>query len=231
MSGRGASAGRGIPRAAVVGERALRLWPAGVIGPVLFTSLVIAQGLLQPDYSHFSQPISALAAWPLGWVQNLNFAVFALLLAAFTVGLNCAVKARRYGWLGPALMLASSAGVLLVAFFPWYRSGGVMVESVPHVAGAVMTFVGASTGLIAFARRMHADSRWRDLSTYVLITGITMLILFVVIGAFAIEDGAPLRPVVGVLQRLLVGEWFLCLVVISLRMRRSLLRGAVRPAS
>ena len=196
-----------------------RLWPAGIIGPILFTVLVIAQGLLQPDYSHVSMPISALSAWPLGWLQNLNFAVFALLLAAFTLGLHRAVGVRRYGWLGPALMLASCAGILLVALFPWYRSGGVMVESPPHVAGAVLTFVGAGTGLMAFSRRMRGDSRWGDLSAYVLLTGLTMVIMFVVLGAFAIEENAPLRPIVGVLQRALVGEWFLCLVVLALRMR------------
>jgi hypothetical membrane protein len=197
-----------------------RLWLAGIIGPILFASLVIAQGLLQPDYSHVGQPISALAAWPLGWVQNLNFAVFALLIAAFTIGLHRAVGATRYGRLGPALMLASCAGIMLVAFFPWYRSGGVMVESPPHVAGAVMTFVGAGAGLMAFARRMRADPRWRDLSAYVLVTGVTMLIMFVVLGAFAIEEDAPLRSVVGVLQRALVLVWHVCLVVLALRLRR-----------
>ena len=39
---------------------------AGVVGPIVFTVLVIAQGLLQPDYSHVALPISALAAWPSG---------------------------------------------------------------------------------------------------------------------------------------------------------------------
>ena len=35
---------------------------AGIVGPVLFTLLVIVQGLLQPDYSHIAMPISALAS-------------------------------------------------------------------------------------------------------------------------------------------------------------------------
>lgn len=200
---------------------ASRLWLAGITAPILFTTLVITQGLLQPDYSHVSMPISALSAWPLGWLQNLNFAVFALLLAVFTLGLHGAVGATRYGWVGPTLMLASCAGILLVAAFPWYRAGGVMVESPPHVAGAVMTFLGAGTGLMALARRMRADPGWRDLSVYVLVTGLTMVVMFVVLGAFAIEESAPLHSIVGLLQRVLVAEWFVCLVVISLRMRRA----------
>ena len=43
---------------------------AGMVAPVWFITLVIVQGLLQPDYSHVTMPISALAAWPAGWIQN-----------------------------------------------------------------------------------------------------------------------------------------------------------------
>ena len=45
---------------------------AGIVAPVWFITLVIVQGVLQPDYNHISLPISALAAWPAGWIQNLN---------------------------------------------------------------------------------------------------------------------------------------------------------------
>jgi hypothetical protein len=44
--------------------------------------------------------------------------------------------------------------------------------------------------------------------------------MFVVLGAFAIEEDAPLRPIVGALQRVLVADWHVCLVVLALRMRR-----------
>ena len=38
-------------------------------GPVIFT--IASSRAAQPDYSH-AHSISALAAWPLGWVQELN---------------------------------------------------------------------------------------------------------------------------------------------------------------
>ena len=59
----------------------------GVAGPVLFTVLVILQGQLIPAYSHVSLPISALEAWPTGWIQRLNFWVAGLLNIAFAYGL------------------------------------------------------------------------------------------------------------------------------------------------
>ena len=56
---------------------------AGMIGPLFFIALVIAQGILHPDYSHVAMPISALAAWPAGWMQNLNFFLLGTLNAGF----------------------------------------------------------------------------------------------------------------------------------------------------
>jgi hypothetical protein len=51
-------------------------------------------------------------------------------------------------------------------------------------------------------------------------TGITVLILFIVVGFFAIDDGAPLHPWAGLLQRILCAVWFSCLIVLALRLRR-----------
>src|SRR5262245_50349438 len=60
-------------------SRVSKLAVAGFVGPVLFSALVIWQGLLNPTYSHVSMPISALEAWPTGWVQRVNFWVIGVL--------------------------------------------------------------------------------------------------------------------------------------------------------
>ena len=67
---------------------------------------------------------------------------------------------------------------------------------------------------------MRADARWRSVAPYVLTTGVVMLILFVVLGAFAIEDGTPLHPWAGLLQRVVVLLWFACTTTISFRALR-----------
>jgi hypothetical membrane protein len=76
---------------------------AGILGPLLFTTLVV-QGRLQPEYSHVRMPISALTAWPTGWIQFLNFLVVAVLMIVFAVGLNADIKRTRWGGLGFALL-------------------------------------------------------------------------------------------------------------------------------
>jgi hypothetical membrane protein len=197
-----------------------RLAIAGIIGPIWFIALVIVQGLLQPDYSHIAMPISALAAWPAGWMQNVNFLVSATLTAAFTIGLHHLMRPTRFGLVGIALLLASCVGLVVVGLFPWINVNGVPTEPPGHVVGAVLTFSGASAGLIILSRRMAADPQWRSLAGYVLASGIVMLILFIIVGGFAIEQGTPFHRWAGLLQRILVVVWFACTIVIARRALR-----------
>jgi hypothetical membrane protein len=193
---------------------------AGIVGPISFVALVIVQGILQPDYSHIAMPISALAAWPAGWIQNVNFWLFAAFLASFTVGLHAAIRTTRFGAAGIALLLGSSIGLTWAGLFPWISVNGVPTETPGHVVGAVLSFSCASTGLIVLSRRIGADPKWSDLSTYVLGTGVVMLLLFVALGGFAIAEGAPLHRWAGLLQRVLVGFWLTCLLVMARRLLR-----------
>lgn len=193
---------------------------AGIVAPIWFTTLVIAQGMLQPDYSHVAMPISALAAWPAGWMQNLNFFVVATLMAAFTVGLHNVIRPTRFGLVGIVLLFVSCIGLLLAGLFPWINVSGVPTETRRHVVGALLVFLGASTGLVVLSRRMTADPRWQDLAAYVLGTGIVMLMLFVVVGGFAIGQETPFHRWTGLLQRVLVVVWFACILVMARRALR-----------
>src|SRR5262245_39398252 len=188
---------------------------AGMVGPIGFIALVLVQGVLQPDYSHISMPISALAAWPEGWLQTVNFFMFATLLAAFAIGMHASIRPTRFGLLGIVLLLASSVGVFMAGVFPWINVDGVPTETPQHVVAAILTFSCASIGLVVLSRRMTADPWWHDLSAYVLGTGLVMLILFVVLGRFAIEEGTPFHRWAGLLQRMVVAAWFACLLVMA----------------
>jgi len=190
---------------------------AGIIGPIWFTTLVIVQGLLQPDYSHVAMPISALAAWPYGWIQILNFLVMGALMAAYTIGVNHAIRPTPFGLVGIVLLLANCLGLVLAGVFPWINVNGVPTETPQHVVGAVLSFSGASLGLIFLSRRMTADPEWQRLSSYVLATGIVMLVLFFALGGLAVDEGTPLHPWAGLLQRVLLAVWFPCIIVIAIK--------------
>jgi hypothetical membrane protein len=211
-----ANGGTSLQRSPVIRTLAL----AGLIVPPWFTALVIVQGFLAPDYSHVALPISALAAWPTGWIQNLNFYVSGTLMAALAVGLHRGVLRTRGGVAGVALLVASGIGIVLAGVFPWKMVDGVPTETPPHVVAAIMAFAATAVGFMVFSRRLRADPRWRDLATYTLLSGIVILLLFVTLGWFAIEDDAPLHPWAGLLQRVVCAVWFTCTIVLAVRLRR-----------
>ncbi|MFL5617280.1 MAG: DUF998 domain-containing protein [Gemmatimonadaceae bacterium] len=193
---------------------------AGILGPLCFTVLVIVEGMLSPDYSHVRLPISALAAYPTGWLQRLNFYQLGALMAFFTIGLHRAVGRTHYGGAGIGLLLLNAAGLFVAGTFSWIMVDGVPTETAPHVAGAVMAFAGAGLGLMALAPRLRTDPRWRALATYTLATGATILALFVLMATLAIPDSAPLHRWVGLIQRIVVALWFACTIALATQMWR-----------
>jgi hypothetical membrane protein len=197
-------------------HRAARLIFAGLVVPFFFSALVILQSYLQSGYSHVAHPISALAALPLGWIQNLNFYVEGMLVLCFAIGLHFGVSPTRRGVIGPALVALSGAGLIVCGVFPWRQENSTFVEPVGHAIGAVMTFVGASVGYILTSLRIRRDPEWESLASYILFSGIIMLILFFAVG-HALQLSSPLHPWTGALQRLLVVVWFVCTFAIALR--------------
>ena len=192
---------------------------AGITGPLWFTVLVIVQSLLQPDYDHLSLPISALAAWPYGWLQNLNFFVFGSLMIAYAIGLHRGVQSGRTGWIGFAFLLVSGVGLLVAGFFPWRRTEGDFIVPAGHVVGAMMSFLGAGIGLMTMSRRMAGDQNWRRVSTYALASGVAMVVMSLLIRLLAVDDNAPLHAWAGLLQRLVLVVWFPCTIVLGVRLR------------
>lgn len=211
-----------------------RLWPekrerlslagalgtAGIVGPILFTIAFIVQGFLRPGYSHLADPVSALAAGPDGWVQDLNFFVFGPLIVMFAIGLHLGVRTSRFGSVGPALLVSSGVGLVVAGAFPARDAAGAFSVEPGHLAGAFVAFLGAGAGLIVISRRMAGDPRWSGLSGYAFVSGVAIVILFLMTARLAVADDAPLHDWVGLMQRLALAVWFPCTIVLALRLRR-----------
>lgn len=192
---------------------------AGIIAPLVFIPLVILQGFLIPEYSHVRLPISALAAWPTGWIQDLNFYILGALILAFGLALHRGVQPTRRGIVGVVLFAISGIGIIIAGLFPWKMIDGVPTETPLHVVGAVSAFAASGVGFVVFASRMREDPRWRGLAAYTRGTGIVLLLLFVALGFFAVDDGTPLHPWAGLIQRILAAVWFTCMIVLAVRLR------------
>ena len=166
-----------------------------------------------------ADPISALAAGPSGWVQDVNFLVFGALMIAYAIGLHLGVRPTRWGVVGLAFLVLSGAGLVWVGLFPSTDATGARWDDrVLHIVAFPMTFLGAGIGLIVMSRRMAGDPRWRRVATYALATGIAVLLLLLAGAGLVRPRGAPLHPSWGLFQWALLAVWFPCTVVLALRL-------------
>jgi hypothetical membrane protein len=203
------------------GSMIAALAAAGIAGPIIFGVVGLVQSVLRQDHSLVEHPISALAAGNSGWVQNVNFLLFGLLMIAFAVGLHLGVRPSRSGWVGLAFLVLSGIGLMWGGLFPATDSAGAFDENrVLHIPGFIMTFLGGGIGLVVISRRMARDPRWKSVATYALATGITMLVLILVGGGLVRPPGAPLHAWFGLFQWVLLAVWFPCTIILALRLLR-----------
>jgi len=203
---------------------------AGIAAPILFAALVVAQGLLHPGYSHVAMPISALAVEPYGWIQNVNFYVFGLLMSAYTIGLHQGMVTTRAAVIGPGILLLSGVGLVLAGMFPMVRdASGALVEPPGHAAASILAFLGGGIGLAVLSRRMSRDPAWQNLANYALASGIVIVVLFLAMAILAVPDDAPLHAWFGLLQRVVLVVWFPCTIVLALRLLRVAQTATTRP--
>ncbi|MGH8925467.1 MAG: DUF998 domain-containing protein [Acidimicrobiia bacterium] len=211
-------------------------WPAlaGIVGPPLFTVGFLAQEFFRRgEFNSIAEPVSALEAGPSGWIQQVNFVVFGVLIIAFALGLHRAVRPAKAGVAGPAILLWSGIGLILSAVFPlrdapgggWYDPTGL------HTINGTIFFLSLGIGLIVISRRLARDPAWRGLSKYALWTGAGLLLMAVVFSVLVRPDGAPLHAMAGLVQRITIAGWFACIVTLGIRLRRIASSQASAPQS
>jgi len=194
---------------------------AGIAGPLIFVMVAVVHSLLRSDHSLVALPISALAVGPSGWVQDVNFGICGLLFLAYPIGLHLEVRQRRWGVVGPALLVVSGAGLVLAGIFPAVdASGNLTYDSLGHTVASFMAFLGTGGGFMVVSRRLAGDPSWRNLATYTLGSGIAIVVLVFAFGALAEEPGAPLHPWIGLFQWVMVTVWITCTIVLCFRLLR-----------
>ena len=99
---------RALKRSSVIAGLAI----AGIVGPSMFVVVALVQSLLRPEHSLVADPISALAAGPSGWVQDVNFLLFGSLMIAYAIGLHLGVRPTRWGVLRLTFLVLSGVGLV-----------------------------------------------------------------------------------------------------------------------
>lgn len=193
----------------------------GVIAPVGFVTAALIQGLTRPDYSLLAHPISALAAGPNGWIQDLNFAVTGALMIGFAIGIHLTVTPTRAGAIGPVFVALFGVGLLGAAAFPATDAAGQFIDDrVPHVVANLVALSSAALGALVLSWRLARDPAWKPLAGYVRTVGVTLVVLFLAGSAVVRPAGAPFHEWLGLFQWIFLAVWYPTVVVLALRLIR-----------
>lgn len=200
---------------------------AGLAAPVGFTVSAVTHSLVWAEHSLWRDPVSALAAGPQGWVQDLTFVVAGVLLIAFGLGLHLALRPSRHVDPGPGFVALFGVGLVGAGVFPAVDAAGVFVDDrLPHIVAGFVTFASAGIAALALAPRLRRDPQWSDIAGVMRVGGVILVVLFLAGGVLVRPAGAPLHDWLGLFQWVFLAVWFPCVVVLARRLmaRSALLR-------
>jgi hypothetical protein len=175
--------------------RAWLLLAAGTVGGLAFAGVYLAEGATRAGYAPLAQPISALSLGPGGWVQQLNFIVFGVLVCASAAGWRAALAPGRGAVAFPVLRLIAGVGLVMDGLFaqdpsggypPGARAGVVTVHGQVHTLFAVITITALASGCFVLAARFAAEPGWRSWAVFAVAAGVATIVF---IGAFGAAGG------------------------------------------
>jgi Protein of unknown function (DUF998) len=187
---------RQLPRTGLDGRAlSVRAWlplAAGTAGGLAFTGVYLAEGATRAGYRALAQPISALSLGPGGWVQQLNFIVFGVLVCLSAAGWRAALAPGRGAVAFPVLRVIAGVGLVMDGLFAQDPSGGyppgahagvVTVHGRVHTLFAVITITALVSECFVLARRLAAEPRWRRWAVFAAAAGVATIVFITAFGA------------------------------------------------
>jgi hypothetical protein len=184
-----------LPRTGLVGRplsvRAWLLLAAGTVGGLVFTGVYLAEGATRAGYQTLVQPVSALSLGPGGWVQQLNFVVFGVLVCLSAVGWRAALAPGRGALAFPMLRLIAGVGLVMDGLFaqdpsggypPGARAGAATVHGQLHTLFAVITITALAGGCFVLAARFAAEPLWRRWAVFAAAAGVATIMFIAAFG-------------------------------------------------
>ena len=159
----------------------------GVVAGPLFTVAWIVEDATRANYDPLRYPISSLSIGDAGWMQIAAFIITGLLVLAFAIGLQRALRPSSSVW-GPALVGLAGIGLIGAGIFVTdplngYPSGTPLIPTERTIHGILHDLFGIPfflglpiTGFVfgrLFTRRGH-----RSWAVYSTISGFAMFAVF-----------------------------------------------------
>jgi hypothetical membrane protein len=184
----------------------LALVSCGGIGALLFTVTYLIEGVTQPGYNAWQHAISALSLGPGGWVQQVNFIVYGVLLVLASVGWYRLLLPGRTAIWFPLFQGIGGLGLIGV---------GVFTSGTLHTLLAYALIYALAIGCFALAPRFWVERHWRWWAVYSCSTGVLILIFWGMFIQGANGNVAGLTPLAGLIERLSAGSHALWLCVLT----------------
>ena len=153
-------------------------------------------GSLRPGYSHISQFISELGYGPNAFLQNLNFVLTGMLVAAFSYGLHKGLPqgSRK----GPAFVTAFGIGLVGAGVFPG-DPANPFVQSMDFLFATVLEISGVLAPLFVYTRLKKNPGARRASKFSLFMALVALLLLLSFYGG--VFSSTVLEPWRGVVQR------------------------------
>jgi hypothetical protein len=191
------------------------------LGPLLFFAVATVEGHIRSGYDAIAEPISALALGPRGWIQEVNFVMFAVSLLAFAVVLRRQFRAGVGSLAGPAIFVIMTIGVSLAGAFTMDAPGeSPTLAGRLHAVAGFLVFPWIPAVLLLMARRFRRDDHWRPFLMYTVATGVFCLVALVFFLLFVGTPDAPPRlfsEFRGLVQRVLLLPFLIWIGLVTRR--------------
>lgn len=206
----------------------------GAVGPLFFIVLLLIEGATRPGYSAWHNYGSSLSLGDLGWMQIANFLICGLLTLGFAVGLRQVLRSGRGSIGGPILLGIFGLALITAGIFVTdpslgyppgtHSSGPQTLHGTIHGVAGLIAFFSVAIASFVMARRFAGDPKWKGWALYSTITGILVIVFFIVTTAVSAfdENGTLPNSPTGLLQRvaIIIGWGWVALIAIRfLRMR------------
>jgi hypothetical protein len=174
----------------------------GMIGPIIYTSIWILGGIIQPNYSHIRDDVSSLMA--VGAPNKRLFDVMQLtniaLVTIFFTNLHYAIDGGQGSIIGPAcFVITNLINIPVVLFYPLDEGGELISPTAKmHFKLVMIMAVFGAAGMLALWRRLSYTPGWEWYGTYSLVTFIVTLITAVLAAKTAGSE------IMGLTERLVV---------------------------
>ena len=193
---------------------------AGVVGPIVFWSVLTILGRTQFGYNAFQSDISQLALGANGWVQTANFIVFGLLIVAFQRGLQRTIAPGKVWGTIDFLAIACGLGLLSIAVLPTDPVGKWTLRGAVHLGVAAALAVLLPLSCLAMAAQVRGDRAWRGYATFSVLIGVltgalTAMLLLVWSGLWRAS-----HPWLGLSERITFGLPCVWMEIIAIRLLR-----------